>query len=104
MDTSQRGSPPADSKQAEARDSILGVTFYVTMQQVDADGNYTRERLPLNDAVLSLLRFARKHPNALCTIELRELYSTSHATTPADAPLRIEPIWDTDRRIRRDNE
>ena len=73
------------------------------MEQVDADGNYTRERLPLNDAVLSLLKFARKHPNALCTIELRDLDSPVLPVSP-DTPLRIEPIWDADRRTRRDTE
>ena len=104
MDTSQRGRPPADSKQTESRGSILGVTFYVTMQQLDADGNYTRERLPLNDAVLSLLRFARKHPNALCTIELRELDPAGTIPASRDGPLRIEPIWETERRSRQDTE
>jgi hypothetical protein len=104
MDTSQRGNPSADSKQAEARESILGIPCYVTMQQVDASGNYTRERLPLNEAVLSLLRFARKHPDALCTIELRELDSGDAGAASADGPLRIVPIWEIDRTSRRDTE
>jgi hypothetical protein len=104
MDTSQRGNPSADSQQSEGRESILAMPFYVTMEQVDADGNYTRERLPLNEAVLNLLRFARKHPSALCTIELRELDSPSDVAASRDTPLRIEPIWDRDRSNRRDTE
>ena len=43
----------------------------VSVLNVDARGNYWRETLPTKDALLKLLRFLRKNPHAVCTIELR---------------------------------
>ena len=48
------------------------MTYYVTVEWVDPYGNFTRERVTINEAVLNLLRFARSHPSSVCTIELRE--------------------------------
>ena len=42
----------------------------VSVLNVDAKGNYWRETLPTKDALLKLLRFLRKNPQAVCTIEL----------------------------------
>ena len=48
------------------------MTHFVTVEWVDSYGNFTREKLTVNEAVLNLLRFARSNPSAICTIELRE--------------------------------
>lgn len=94
MEASPTGSPAAEA-QRRGHGSGGTPSFYVTVEQVDADGNYTREKLGLNDAVLSLLRFARRHPNALCTIELREVDPVGSGFAPGDGPIRIRPIWQT---------
>ena len=44
----------------------------VTIITVDADGAGWPALLSVNDALLAVLRFARKNPQASCTIELRE--------------------------------
>ena len=55
----------------------------VTLLHVDPKGNYWRESLPINDALLELLRFSRKNPHATCTIELREADPKPSARRPA---------------------
>jgi hypothetical protein len=49
------------------------LTYLVTVEWVDAHGNFTREKVTVNEALLNILRFARKHPSSLCKIELREI-------------------------------
>ena len=62
----------------------------VTLLHVDPKGNYWRESLPINDALLELLRFSRKNPHATCTIELREaeLKGSSRRAPPAEQQRR----------------
>lgn len=50
----------------------MGPTYQITIVNCDAEGNFWKETLPLNAALLKLMRFARKNPDAACTIELRE--------------------------------
>lgn len=49
--------------------SIDGKVAVIT---IDANGSRKAEVLSINDALLAVLRFARKHPQSSCTIELRE--------------------------------
>ena len=49
------------------------LTYLVTVEWVDPYGNFTREKLTVNEALLNILRFARKHPSSACKIELREI-------------------------------
>jgi hypothetical protein len=49
------------------------LTYVVTVEWVDAYGNFTREKLTVNEALLNILRFARKYPSSACKIELREI-------------------------------
>jgi hypothetical protein len=56
-------------------------TYQVTVVNSDSSGNYWRETLPINDALLKIMRFARTHPQSICTIELREM---ERRVTPAD--------------------
>lgn len=57
----------------------MGLKFDVTVQQFDNYGNYVGETLPVNDAILKLLRFARKNPGATCIIQLREILDVQAA-------------------------
>ena len=49
------------------------LTYLVTVEWVDPYGNFTREKLTVNEALLNILRFARKYPSSACRIELREI-------------------------------
>ena len=62
----------------------MPLKFDVSVQQFDAYGNYTREALPINDAILKLLRFARQFPGSVCTIELRETAQSVVKERPLD--------------------
>lgn len=46
--------------------------YKVTVINCDPSGNYWRETLLLNDALLKIMRFARTDPQSSCTIELRQ--------------------------------
>ena len=47
--------------------------YKVTVLRVDPQGRlYWRSTLAVNDAILTLLRFARNNPKSICKIELRE--------------------------------
>ena len=61
----------------------------VTLLHVDPKGNYWRESLPINDALLELLRFSRKNPHATCTIELREAEPKASVRRPASAEPQV---------------
>lgn len=51
----------------------MPLDYEVTVLRVDSSGRlYWRSTLAVNDAILTLLRFARKNPNARCRLELRE--------------------------------
>ena len=63
----------------------MGPTYHITIVNCDAEGNFWKETLPLNAALLKLMRFARKNPDAECTIELRE---TSTVNAPAETTQR----------------
>jgi hypothetical protein len=69
--------------------------FKVTVVTLDADGTRQREVLSINDALLAVLRFARKHPHASCTIDLRE-----EQTLPAAAHIEVAPLAATEREPR----
>ena len=69
----------------------MPVKFFVTVERFDAHGNYTREKLPLNEAVLDLLRFARKYPNAHCTVAMHEIDPPLHGVTLLNPLVRITP-------------
>jgi hypothetical protein len=49
------------------------LTYLVTVEWIDPYGNFTREKLTVNEALLNILRFARKYPSSACRIELREI-------------------------------
>jgi hypothetical protein len=61
--------------------------FKVTVVTLDADGTRQREVLSINDALLAVLRFARKHPHASCTIDLCEEQTLLAAPLIEVAPL-----------------
>ena len=51
----------------------MSIERNVTVVRYDARGQLQwRSDLSLDDALLAVLRFARKNPQANCTIELRE--------------------------------
>jgi hypothetical protein len=50
----------------------------ITVITVDADGTRRPDVLSINDALLAVLRFTRKHPQGACTIELH-----GHESAPA---------------------
>lgn len=51
----------------------MPLEYEVTVLRVDPQGRlYWRSTLAVNDAMLMLLRFARKNPKSICKIELRE--------------------------------
>jgi hypothetical protein len=75
----------------------------ITVVKVDAHGNFVRDTVPINVALLEILRFTRKHPDSSCTIELRELETQllqMHVTNVA-APTHAESSRapERDRRI-----
>jgi len=45
--------------------------YKVTLVNIDPDGNYLQEIMPINDALIAILRFARRHPESTCRIELQ---------------------------------
>ena len=58
---------------ADATKSVMSIERNVTVVRYDARGQLQwRSDLSLDDALLAVLRFARKNPQANCTIELRE--------------------------------
>ena len=67
----------------------------VVVINIDARCNYWKETLTANDALLTLLRFLRKHPQAACTIELR-LPGGVHAA-PAAVGNNSSPLQDQGR-------
>ncbi len=52
----------------------------VVVLQADADGNFWKEELLVNEALVKLLRFVRDNHHGRCTIELRH-----------DASMRVVP-------------
>ena len=51
----------------------MPLDFEITMLHYDAEGRlYWRSRVNINNALLTVLRFARQNPGAVCTIELHE--------------------------------
>ena len=77
---------------------------YITVLQFDPYGNFTRETLPLNDAILKLLRFARKQPGALCTIELREVEQSADSPWVRGISSRAESATATEKPLARDSQ
>ena len=65
----------------------------VSVVHMDANGNYWREALPKNDALLKFLRFLAKNPNSDCTIELRATDNV-HAEIP---DLGLSPCTESQR-------
>jgi hypothetical protein len=66
--------------------------YDVTILRADTRGRvYWRSTLGINDALLTLLRFARQHPNSQCRIELRDSRSESDiiSVEPTDTPRSI---------------
>jgi hypothetical protein len=63
----------------------------VTVITVDVDGTPRHNVLSINDALLAVLRFTRKHPQGACTIELHEREST-----PAVLVMDAVPLTRTD--------
>ena len=62
------------------------LTYVVTVEWVDPYGNFTREKLSVNEALLNILRFARKYPGSACKIELREINPDPVMFTGAPPP------------------
>jgi hypothetical protein len=54
----------------------------VTIVNYDAHGNFWRETLCINDALLTLLRFARQNPESACLMKLRSCAAVSHDALP----------------------
>ena len=51
----------------------MPLEYEVTVLRIDPHGRLCwRSTLAVNDALLTLLRFARKHPESHCRIELRD--------------------------------
>ena len=57
----------------------MATPYKVTVVTVDPRGRRSRAAVAINDALLAVLRFARKNPHASCTIELREATGTGDA-------------------------
>jgi hypothetical protein len=70
----------------------MAAPYKVTVVTVDTRGRRNRGVLAINDALLAVLRFARKNPHASCTIELREALGKSD---PPGAATEREPSGDT---------
>jgi hypothetical protein len=72
----------------------MAFPYKVTVLNFDPSGNFWKQSLPLNDAVLKLMRFVRINPETQCTIELRyaepQVNSTNAATVPADGTEQPE--------------
>jgi hypothetical protein len=62
------------------------LTYLVTVEWIDPHGNFTREQVTLNEALLNILRFARKYPSSACKIELREIDPDVHKTLTGSSP------------------
>ena len=63
----------------------------VAVLNVDGKGNYWRETVTANEAVLKLLRFLRKNPQSICTIELRRTDMAQHElSVSGEAPVPHE--------------
>ena len=66
----------------------MATPYKVTVVTIDTHGRRRRDALSINDALLAVLRFARKNPQATCTIELREATGTGD---PPSGPTEREP-------------
>jgi hypothetical protein len=68
----------------------------ITIVNFDAHGNFWRETRCMNDALLKLLRFARQHPQSLCSIQLRDVPQSVTAHLPrlerADQDIRTRDL------------
>lgn len=62
--------------------------FQITVINADPKGNFWKEPLPLNDALLKLMQFARKNPQSICTIELREVEPTQQLPPVRKASIK----------------
>jgi hypothetical protein len=59
--------------------------YKVTIAKIDPDGNYLQDVMSINDALIVMLRFARKHPQSTCRIEL-------HHTEPFHSIPGAHPV------------
>ncbi len=70
----------------------MATPYNVTVVTVDTHGRRSRHAVSINDALLAVLRFARKNPQASCTIELQETAGTGDQPSIA---AECEPTVDT---------
>lgn len=53
--------------------AIMALQYEVTLLRFNDNGSLCwRQTLPINEALLALLRYARQYPNSKTTIELRD--------------------------------
>jgi hypothetical protein len=62
--------------------------YKVTIANIDPDGNYVLDVMSINDALSAMLRFARRHPQSTCRIEL-------HHTEPFHSILGAHAVDET---------
>jgi hypothetical protein len=67
------------------------LAYFVTVEWIDPHGNFTREKLTVNEALLNILRFARKYPSSACKIELREIDPDTAHTLRGSSPRAPAP-------------
>ena len=66
-------------------------TGHIVVLHIDDRGNFWRETLSTNAALLRVLRFLRQHPDGACSIELRESAAVSPPAPDASLIASLAP-------------
>ena len=63
--------------------------YTVAVVEIDESGNFMREKVTVNDALIKLLRFSRMYQHSECTIELRHLPPDAEALRASRSEIDV---------------